>query len=433
MKTELFTENADTFTKLYEEIKRFCVLPKFAKKYKVLAKLKSIPSVNGMASAHFYKCFRYSDSMQYSVRIIDLYQLSEYQQIQVLRETAILRKIDHPSIIRLYEVYEDEANVFIVSELLLGKDMKSKENDLLAMDEKSVSDLIWKLLHAIHHMHSRGIIHRDIRLENIYFRQPANNYNDICITNFMSAEIANELHNPQIIKPTIKKWLGTPGYIAPEMMIKQPNAPSSSTTSPQSLTSKADIFALGAIFYFLVFGRLPMEGRTVEETLRLNEKCEIDFASAPMFRKFTSSAIDLMKRMLEKDPAKRGDAGTLMNHTWLVSMRNRNSRSEYGDDTSSGGGGGSVNGNNSNSGFDDDDDNGAFHTLSTVMETSEAINCISSLQQIDSRIQVVHNFEEGSAEEEEDDLNSDEEGMTNTIEDQKFKLCKDFDTLFDDQ
>ena len=57
-KSELFTESADNFNKLYEEIKRFCILPKFAKKYKVLTKFKS--ANNG--GAHLYKCFRFSDS-----------------------------------------------------------------------------------------------------------------------------------------------------------------------------------------------------------------------------------------------------------------------------------------------------------------------------------------------------------------------------------
>lgn len=105
-----------------------------------------------------------------------------------------------------------------------------------------------------------------------------------------------------------------PGYIAPEYLSK----PAVNTVS-----EKMDIFALGVVFYFLVFGRMPMEGRSAEETMKLNEKCEIDFTPATTYGKFTSSSIDLMKKMLEKDPKKRADADTLIRHVWFINMRNR--------------------------------------------------------------------------------------------------------------
>ncbi|KAL4485799.1 hypothetical protein ABPG72_012339 [Tetrahymena utriculariae] len=352
LKSELFTESAENFNKLYEEIKRFCILPKFAKKYKVLTKFKS-PSQ--MPNAHLYKCFRYSDSTQYCVRIIDKYTLTDQGRISVLKETAILRKIDHPSLIKLYEVYEDETNIFLIYELLQGKDLKSKLNELLCMDEKSVSDFIWKLLHGLHHMHSRNIVHRDIRLDNIFFRAP-NNYSDVCISNFFLADFADQnrcVGQSYCYIPTKQNYkkYGTAGYLAPEVL------------KNKQYDCKVDIFSLGIIFYFFVFGRMPFEGKDAEEMLKLNEKCEIDFTQQPFFGKFTSSAFDLMKKMLEKDPKMRGDAATLLNHTWFVNMRNK------GDD------GKSRNGNNYC----------GFPTLSTVQEFTEGPELLSGCSQ-DSRI-----------------------------------------------
>ena len=266
----------------------------------------------------------------------------------MLKETAILRKIDHPSLIKLYEVYEDETNIYLIYELLQGKDLKSKINELLAMDEKSVSDFLWKLLHGLSHLHARNAVHRDIRLENIFFRAQ-NNFQDVCVSNFFLADFVDSsrcVGSSLVFLPSKQNYrkYGTPGYLAPEVIKNKP------------YDAKVDVFGLGVIFYFLVFGKLPFEAKDAEETMKLNEKCEVDYSSPPFFGKFTSSAFDLMKKMLDKDPKNRGDAATLLNHTWFVNMRNR------GDD-------GRMRTGNLY----------AFPTLSTVPESTEAADLFSEI------------------------------------------------------
>lgn len=94
--------------------------------------------------------------------------------------------------------------------------------ELLGIDEKSLSDFLWKLLHGLTHLHSRNVMHRDIRLENIFFRSPTS-LTDACISNFNLAEFVDSskvlgaaaLLPPS--KPNYKKH-GTVGYLAPEVM-----------------------------------------------------------------------------------------------------------------------------------------------------------------------------------------------------------------------
>lgn len=56
-------------------------------------------------------------------------------------------------------------------------------NEFICLDEKTVSDIMWKLLHGLSHIHSKNMVHRDIKLENIFFRNP-NNLSDICLGGF---------------------------------------------------------------------------------------------------------------------------------------------------------------------------------------------------------------------------------------------------------
>lgn len=209
-------------------------------------------------------------------------------------------------------------------------------------------------------MHARNIVHRDIRLENIYFRA-ANNLQDVCISNFFLADFidasrcigTSASYLPS--KQNYRKYSAI-GYVAPEVL------------KNKHYDAKVDIFSLGVIFYLLVFGRMPFEGKDAEETLRLNEKGDVDYSIQPFFGKFTSSAFDLMKKMLHRDQKLRGDAASLLNHTWFVNMRNR---SEEGKPRS-------------NNYY-------GFPTLSTVEEHSEGNDLVSISQEKDSRI--LHNYD----------------------------------------
>lgn len=107
------------------------------------------------------------------------------------------------------------------------------------------------ILSGLAHLHSKQIIHRDIKLENILIYD----YPNCVIVNF---------YNSEIFKPSLKKC-GTPGYVAPEIF------------HSDYYDSKVDIFSAGVIFYYLIYGILPFESDDLEETIELNEKGNINF------------------------------------------------------------------------------------------------------------------------------------------------------------
>lgn len=80
---------------------------------------------------------------------------------------------------------------------------------------------------------------------------------------------------------------------------------------------------MGVSFFVMVFGRSPFEAKDKEEMLKLNEKAEINLDHGRMIIKISSSGLELMQKMLEKDPEKRPSASTLINHHWFVNIRSK--------------------------------------------------------------------------------------------------------------
>ncbi len=114
---------------------------------------------------------------------------------------------------------------------------------MAAIEEKMLSDLIYGLIHALSHMHSKGIFHRDIKLDNLFV--PENRRLPfVLLSNFCYSENF-KFSGP----PNGYKKCGTPGYVAPEIF------------KTKHYDSKIDIFSLGVVFYILVYGKMPFEGK----------------------------------------------------------------------------------------------------------------------------------------------------------------------------
>ncbi|KRX00922.1 Protein kinase-like domain [Pseudocohnilembus persalinus] len=196
------------------------------------------------------------------------------------------------------------------------------------------------------------IFHRDIQPENIFFRSNGvTNLTEVCLKNFYFADtfevsshnqLGDNFSSQQEVKSPINyiqhnqnenkqqqqsknceiqtnqifKKCGTPGYIAPEMF------------NQQQYDQKVDVFSLGVVFYELVYGKNPfqIEEYNYEETLMRNEKCQIDFSVKNQITKISQSGMDLMIKMLEKNPELRPNACQLLNSAWFINIRSKNDK-----------------------------------------------------------------------------------------------------------
>jgi calcium-dependent protein kinase len=204
------------------------------------------------------------------------------EMIQQRREIEVLKMCQHPNIIKLLDIFENSDNYFIVIEYMEGKDLFDyikKRNFLLP--ETRVKHLVCQLITATRYIHDFGIVHRDLKLENIMMSDVTNNAKPKLV----------DFGLARIISPneTANEPFGTLGYVAPEVLKKKP------------YSFSCDVWSIGCIMHALLTGSLPFDHGSQRETIRmtLEDVLKLD---DPCWVTISSVCKDLVLKMLTKDP-----------------------------------------------------------------------------------------------------------------------------------
>jgi len=216
------------------------------------------------------------------------------------REAETAAKLDHPNIVTIYEVGEEEMNPFLVMRFVPGASLAERLPDFALMapqDSKQgtksnktnerqnkISRLMTTVACAVHYAHERGVLHRDLKPSNILLDQ-----NDQ--PNLTDFGIAKVLDQETALTQT-SELLGTPSYMAPEQ------------AAGKSVSRSADIYSLGAILYELLTGRPPFEGRTPIDILR--QVAEQEPVNPTLLNASVNEDLaTICLKCLDKDPTRR--------------------------------------------------------------------------------------------------------------------------------
>jgi serine/threonine protein kinase len=223
-----------------------------------------------------------------------------------------MRLLNHPSIMKVFEVFETDNHINLILEILRGGELFERIIAKGCYSEREAASLMKKLLSALEHLHSKGIMHRDIKPENLILASKDDD-NNIKLADFGLATYVN-------MQTQLFTRCGTPGYVAPEVLDDLP------------YNEKVDIFSAGIILYILLTGCSPFYGKSYNEILMKNKKCKISFDFTEFKAKPSPPATDLLKKMLEKDHTERISAADALTHEWIVSEGGRvNDALEVGD------------------------------------------------------------------------------------------------------
>ena len=230
-------------------------------------------------------------------------------------EIKILSMVDHPNIVRLFEVIEDDKYFNLFQELCTGGELLSKVQKPLK--EKEIARIFKQIMSAIAYCHEKGIVHRDMKLENILFSTESED-SPIKIIDFGLSvllgkkEIKNENETVDLKKYGFKRMttkVGTIYYMSPEVI-------------KGNYDEKCDIWACGVILYTLLAGYPPFNGQTDKDIYNMISKMSFDFEQ-PVWKNVSKYAKELIKKMLS--PAKsRYTAEEVLNSKWLSIKTKKN-------------------------------------------------------------------------------------------------------------
>uniref|UniRef100_A0A8C2K8H8 non-specific serine/threonine protein kinase n=1 Tax=Cyprinus carpio TaxID=7962 RepID=A0A8C2K8H8_CYPCA len=216
-----------------------------------------------------------------AIKIIDKTQLDAVNLEKIYREVQIMKMLDHPHIIKLYQVMP-------LTPFHLFLDYLAKHGRL---SEPEARRKFWQILSAVEYCHNRNIVHRDLKAENLLL----DGHMNIKIADFGFGNFF------QPGKP-LATWCGSPPYAAPEVFEGQ-----------QSEGPQLDIWSMGVVLYVLVCGALPFDGPSLPV---LRQRVLEGRFRIPYF--MTEDCEHLIRRMLVLDPSKRLSIGQIKEHKWMV-------------------------------------------------------------------------------------------------------------------
>jgi serine/threonine protein kinase len=207
---------------------------------------------------------------------------------------AIVRRLDHPGIVKLLDVLEDDSAIYVVLEYCGGGELFDFITSRSRVEEPLAKRLFKQIVLAVDYLHSQNIIHRDLKPENILLTES-------CSIKIIDFGFANE-HADDLLSDRC----GSACYLAPEALGTDPYA-----------GRPTDVWALGVILYALVDGSLPWH---YEDPARMsNEISQAQFVMPP---RISPQCQDLLRGILEPNPGQRFSADAILVHPWLFGLGN---------------------------------------------------------------------------------------------------------------
>ena len=247
--------------------------------------------------AQVYKAKHNPTNRFVAVKVFEKKAMTKEEDIANFKnEIDIMRKIDHPLIATFFELFENQDYYFVSMELIENESLLNFINSCAGLDELTASRLFCQIVIVVQYIHEHyNILHRDLKAENILLDR----YGNIRLIDFGLSKIFTKEN------PMCKTVCGSPAYAAPELIQGQPYSKS------------VDVWSIGVILFAMVAGYLPFDDDNLSVQITKILKCEPFYpvnASQPL--------LDLLQRILVKDPKERITIEGIKKHPWIMQSGN---------------------------------------------------------------------------------------------------------------
>mgnify|MGYP000865024384 CR=1 FL=1 len=217
-------------------------------------------------------------------------------ETEILNEINILKKMDHPNIVKIFEFYNTPDGYFLITEFCPDGELFNEIVDNAPFTEPIAARIMYQIFSAVNYCHSMNIIHRDLKPENILIEKKEGKKYSIKIIDFGTAKLYEKNKKE-------KKVIGSSYYIAPEVLTENYN-------------QMCDLWSCGVILYILLSGKAPFAGKTDSIIL---EKIKIGKYNMNIkaFENVSSEFKDLLSNLLQRTPSKRLTAQKALEHSWF--------------------------------------------------------------------------------------------------------------------
>lgn len=214
----------------------------------------------------------------------------------VMNELRVLAMLRHQSIVNMLYAFQDSANLYLVMNLMPGGDFRYLIGRARRLSEEQTRFFVCNIVIALEYLHSAGVIHRDVKPENIVLDEAGY----ARLTDFGISKLLTEDNSTDTS--------GTPGYMAPEVMCKMRHG------------SSVDYFALGVITYEFMLGRRPYPGRNRKDIRDAILAKQVTVEASDVPPGWNPAVADFITKLLQRKPNMRlgyNDDREVKQHPWI--------------------------------------------------------------------------------------------------------------------
>lgn len=248
------------------------------------------------------------DGEKYAIKIIEKKYIKKKHVEQLRREIDIMRKVDHPNVLALIDLFETEKELTLVMELVSGGELFFKIVEIGSFTELNAAQIIFQVCEGVAYLHEHGIAHRDLKPENLLCQGEGKDM-VIKIADFGLSKVFEGAAQ-------LSTSCGTPDYVAPEVL------------TGENYGEAVDIWSVGVIAYILLCGFPPFYASSQNVLFEKILAADFDFPD-PEWTDISDEAKNFIRHLIVKDPKQRYTAEECLRDPWLK----RAKKSKGGEET----------------------------------------------------------------------------------------------------